>query len=99
VGAGVGVAGLAAGTIFGLQASSKKSDAACDANSVCPTRAALDKLHDAHSAGDLSTVFFAAGGVLAAGGLAMWALAPSGSVQVAPSVAGHDLGITLRGAW
>jgi hypothetical protein len=99
VAAGVGVVGLGLGSVFGLQASSKKSDAGCDANSVCPTSTALDTLHDAHSAGDLSTAFFVAGGVLAAGGITMWALAPRAGVQMAPTAASNTLGMTMRGTW
>jgi hypothetical protein len=97
--AGVGVVGLGLGTVFGLQASSKKSDAGCDSNSVCPGQMALDTLHDAHSAGDLSTLFFVVGGLLAAGGVTMWVLAPSGSVQAAPSVGQNMVGMMLKGTW
>jgi hypothetical protein len=97
--AGVGVVGLGLGTVFGLEASSKKSSAGCDANSQCPTQAGVSTLSTAQSDGNLSTVFFIAGGVLAAGGLLVWALAPSSRVQVAPTVGTNAAGLLLRGAW
>jgi hypothetical protein len=97
--AGVGVVGLGLGSVFGLQASSKKSDAGCDANSVCPNGAALNTLRDAHSAGDLSTAFFVAGGVLAAGGITMWALGRGTPVQVTPNVGSNVTGMMVRGIW
>jgi hypothetical protein len=96
---GAGVVALGVGTVFGMQAISKKSDAGCDSKSTCPNGSALDKLHDAHGAGDLSTIFFVAGGVLAGAGITMWALAPTMSVQVAPSVGQNTAGMTLRGTW
>jgi hypothetical protein len=97
--AGGGIVGLVLGTVFGLQASSKKTDAACDSNSVCRSQAALDTLHGARDAGDLSTTFFVVGGVLAAGGITMWALAPRASVQVAPTLGERTASVVLRGAW
>jgi hypothetical protein len=97
--AGIGVVGLGIGTVFGVQASSKKNSAGCDSTSACPNHAALDTLHDAHSAGDLSTVFFAAGGVLAAAGITMWVLAPSAPLRVAPSVGLRAAGLSLEGSW
>jgi hypothetical protein len=96
---GVGVVGLAIGTVFGLQASSEKSGAGCDSNSHCPDAAAAGKLQDAKNAADLSTVFFVVGGVLGAGGLAMWIFAPSSSVQASPSVGSRFTGVELKGSW
>jgi hypothetical protein len=96
---GIGVVGLAIGTVFGLQASSEKNGAGCDSNSHCPNAAAASKLKDAKNAADLSTVFFVIGGVLGAGGLAMWIFAPSSSVQASPSVGKSFAGVELKGSW
>lgn len=96
---GVGVVGLVIGTVFGLQASSEKNAAGCDSNSHCPDAAAAGKLQDAKNAADLSTAFFVVGGVLGAGGLAMWIFAPSSSVQASPSVGKNFAGFELKGSW
>jgi hypothetical protein len=97
--AGVGVVGLGLGSVFGLMASSNKSSAGCNSNSVCPNQNAVNTLSSARSDGNLATVFFVAGAVLAAGGIMTWALAPNSSVQVAPSLGTNMAGATLRGAW
>jgi hypothetical protein len=97
--AGVGVVGLGLGSVFGVMASSNKSSAGCNSNSVCPNQNAVNTLGSAQSDGNLATVFFIAGAVLAAGGIMTWALAPSSSVQVAPSVGSNTAGMLLRGAW
>jgi len=102
---GLGVAGLAVGTVFGLQAISRNNDskADCDAMSVCgPT--GLSARHDAQSAGNVSTVAFVAGGVLVAGGATMFVLAKPRSndglaLQATPLVSGDRLGIGLQGAF
>jgi serine/threonine-protein kinase len=98
-----GVAGLGLGTFFGLQAMSKKSDAdsaGCNSDSVCPNGTAADMLRSAKSAADLATVSFIAGGLLAAGGITLWAVGGSrGAVQATPSVGDRSAAVTLRGAW
>jgi serine/threonine-protein kinase len=98
-----GVAGLGLGTFFGLQAMSKKSDAdsaGCNSDSVCPNGTAADTLRSAKSAADLATVSFIAGGLLAAGGITLWAVGGSrGAVQAAPSVGDRSAAVTVRGAW
>jgi hypothetical protein len=93
----VGGAGLAAGAIFGLEAMSKKSDAGCSSNQ-CSGGSAREDIQSARSDGNLSTAFFIAGGVLAAAGLTLWALAP-GSVQATPAVGSNTAGVVVRGAW
>ncbi|MEZ4223502.1 MAG: tetratricopeptide repeat protein [Polyangiaceae bacterium] len=91
---GAGVAGLATGTVLGVMANSAKQRAEDPATSGVDT---LDERDRAKTLGVYSTVGFAAGGVLLAGGLTWWALTPrkqeSASVrlQLAPgevSVAG-----------
>lgn len=105
VAAGVGVVGLGVGAFFGVKALGKNSDAnnghcggslgganACDATGV-------QDRSDAVSAGNVSTILFVAGGVLAAGGVTLWLLAPSSHVQAAPAVGTNGGGIVLRGAF
>jgi hypothetical protein len=93
----VGGAGLVAGAFFGLEAMSKKSDAGCN-GIQCSSSGDADKLRSAQSDGNLSTVFFVAGGVLAAAGVTLWAVAP-GAVRATPSVGSHDAGFLVRGEW
>jgi hypothetical protein len=103
--AGLGVVGIAIGSVFGLQAISKNSDANkghCGAafggtNQCDATGVSLRK--DAVSAGNISTVAFIAGGVLAAGGAALFFLAPSHSVQVAPAVGAAGGGVLVQGTF
>ena len=105
---GVGVAGLALGTVFGVMAMSDKNGAHCDASGACDP----GKLSDANSAATISTVGFIAGGVLLAGGAALVIFGPSGSapasatpasggatLKVAPLVGARDAGLLLGGSW
>jgi hypothetical protein len=96
---GVGVVGLGIGTVFGVTASNKKSEANCASSGLCPTPDAVNKQKDAQNAGNLATVFFAAGAVLAAAGVTMFVFAPEAPVQVAPSVGIHSAGVVWRGAF
>lgn len=93
---GVGAVGLVTGVIFGLSAISKKNDAACEgtdcSNSAVPD--AADKLRDAQSAGTASTIFFVAGGVLAAGGVVLYFVAPRKGPRA--SLQGTPAGVGLR---
>ena len=82
---GVGVVGIGLGAFFGLQASSKWSDAkkgcsdypyGCSAN-------ATDLRSSAHSAGTVSTVAFVAGGALLATGVVLYLTAPTKKQSVA----------------
>jgi hypothetical protein len=73
--AGIGVVGLAVGTIFGLRASSQQDEASCPGN-VCRDDASADKLRSANDAATISTLGFVVGGILLAGGTAMWLFAP-----------------------
>jgi hypothetical protein len=72
VAGGVGVAGVAAGTAFGLESMSKHDDAlkACPAACAGPNGVTL--WNQARSAGDLSTVGFVVGAVGLAGGAVLW---------------------------
>jgi hypothetical protein len=103
---GVGVAGVAVGTIFGLVAKSKNDDALkpenCRTPSYC-TAAGLSLTSDAKNAATLSTVGFVAGGVGVAAGAVLWLLAPSGSsrtgLRATPVVAQRYQGVALDLAW
>jgi hypothetical protein len=102
--AGVGVAGLAVGSVFGIVALSKKSSASsgplpCNSSGMCQSLESKQSWSDAQSAANLSTIFFIAGGVLAAGGVALWALAPTEYVQVSPTVGFESAGLEVKGAW
>jgi hypothetical protein len=92
----VGVVALGVGGAFGLSALSKKSSA----QQVCPDQCAdtngQDAWHRAKSAGNLSTIFFVAGGVGVAAAATLWFTAPHASeTQV-----GFGLGnLQLRGSF
>jgi hypothetical protein len=75
--AGVGVASVGAGAVFGLSAMSDADTANENCSgSTCSTQAALDANEDALSKATLSTVFFSAGAALVAGGAVLWFTAP-----------------------
>jgi hypothetical protein len=69
--AGVGVAGISVGAVFGLVAlgDKNKADACAPAPKPCADRAAVDADHAAHREATIATVSFAAGGVLTAAGI------------------------------
>lgn len=98
---GVGVVGLGVGTLFAMQAMNRKSASKDDCNGdICGPQGFSDRL-DAISAGNRATIGFVAGGILAAGGLAM-VLIGSGkssgpSLQASPSVGYDSVGLVLKG--
>jgi hypothetical protein len=101
VAAGAGVIGVAVGAVLGLVAKSKldqsNADNHCDAADTCDT-AGLALRSNAGSAALGSTVAFIAGGVLVAGGAALWLTAPrptGAQVGLAPG----PRGVVLVGAW
>jgi hypothetical protein len=106
VAGGVGVVGLVVGTVFGLQATSRWSDAkrrcsnppsGCDDEGV--------RLgEDAQSAATLSTIGFAVGAAGIAAGTILWLTAPSPSRDLRGSAASIGVGFDgqkflLRGAF
>jgi hypothetical protein len=101
--AGVGAAGLVVGGIFGAMALSSNSSANngnCGASFGGPNECNATGVNDRSSAvrdGDISTIAFIAGGVLAAGGVTLFFLAPKSSVEAAPAVGMGSAGLTLRG--
>ena len=94
---GVGLAGIAVGTVFGLQSKSKHDQEpshGCTGSSCSdPTGASLSR--DAVKAGNLSTVGFIVGAAGLAGGALLWFSAKDKSAQVglAPGA------VLVRGAW
>ena len=104
---GVGVVGLGVGAVLGAVAMGTNSDA----EAACPggrcTREGNDLLGQAGSMADVSTVMFIAGGALAAGGLVMVLVAPSGDeARPADEQAGLSLelaplpgGLSLSGSF
>jgi hypothetical protein len=91
---GVGLVGLALGTVFGLSASSKNDDAArhCRDGNLCDSEGIrLDK--EGRDAATLSTIAFIAGGTLVAGGLVLVLTAPSGREKSSAPVQTGSLGV------
>jgi hypothetical protein len=100
---GAGVASLLAGSVLGLAAISKKGTSnreGCD-GTTCPPGAAETR-REAVTLGELSTVFFVAGGLLTAGGATLWFV--GGKREAGPSTAWLGIGptaggVVARGAW
>ncbi|WP_437720681.1 hypothetical protein [Sorangium sp. So ce861] len=86
VGVGLGVVGLGVGTALGFVAKSTFDESIegghCDEEGRCIDQTGLDLRSDAVRMGNIGTVVFIAGAVLAAGGAVLWITAPS-----APDVA------------
>jgi hypothetical protein len=97
---GVGIVGVGLGTVFGLQSMSKHDDAKKACPDTCTTLDGVGLWNDARSSGDLSTIFFAVGGLGVAGGAVLWFTAKSESTD-APSaqVSFGPRTIQLRGTW
>jgi hypothetical protein len=92
--AGVGVVGVGVGSYFGVQAFSNWSQAKNDCNSSgsCGAGTTADaEKGSAQSAATASTIAFAVGGAAIVGAGILWFTAPSGAVQVAPTVGGFAL--------
>jgi hypothetical protein len=103
---GAGVVGVAVGSVFGLLASSSWNNAKnmCSAGS-CPgsTRGQAQSDHDtAVTDGTVSTIAFVAGAALVAGGVVLFATAPSsgsGDASSARLVVAPDVGRDRGGLW
>jgi hypothetical protein len=101
--AGVGVAGLAVGSVAGFVAISKNHDVPSQCNgSVCNAQG-ISSLDGAKTAATISTVGFVAGGVLVAAGAVLYLTAsrahPSTGWVLEPGSEGSVAGLTLRGIW
>lgn len=79
VAAGVGAVSLVVGTVFGLSASSKNSDAEKQCTGNLCTQEGLTLTDEARSAATVSTIAFVAGGVLVVGGLGLALFGPKAS--------------------
>lgn len=91
VAGGIGVAALATGTIMGILAVSKHSDAedACPKGTFafrCPTQAGTNAWNDATTFGNVSTVAFIVAGVAIAGAAAFYLTAPKTRKQTTASL-------------
>jgi hypothetical protein len=87
------------GTVLGVHAISEKNEAGCSSDGMCRDGIAVNTQKDAQTAGNLSTGFFVAGALLTAAGASMFFLAPSSSVQAAPSVGDRSAGFVVKGLW
>jgi len=103
---GIGIIGLAGGTVSGLSAISKndRSKEVCPSSGICADEGARSTNDDARSAATVSTIAFVAGGALLAGGIALVLLAPSSSSSPSASRASAKLhaspqAIWLQGTW
>jgi hypothetical protein len=100
---GVGVVGLAVGSIFALSAKSKYDDSLklCPNDKNLCTPEGVSQRDDARSAGNVATIGFGVGVALVAAGAVLWFTAPSGTsdtktgLQIAPTVGGA----IVRGRW
>jgi hypothetical protein len=99
---GVGVAGLAVGTVFALQAKSKYDDSLANcplAKNVCNTTG-VDQRDQARTSGTIATIAMGAGAVAVAAGAFLFFTAPSdraaekARVWVAPTFGGAALGVS-----
>lgn len=105
--AGVGIAGIASGVVFGVVTLNKKSsiDEACGGNagSCQAPPGSVDGDRDAaNTTATISTASFIAGGVALLGGAALYFTAPTattGKVKVTPTVARAGTGLGFEGSW
>jgi hypothetical protein len=98
VAAGVGVAGIGVGTIFGLSAMSKHDDANAKCPGACTDQAGVELWNDARSAGNISTIGFVVGGVGLATGAILWLTAkPSRTTAFQGGVGPGS--VQIRGTW
>jgi hypothetical protein len=102
---GVGVAGIAVGAVFGVQAINLNNDSNkdCNAQSSCGP-GGFSSRQDAQSAGNVSTIAFVAGGAVLAAGVTMFVLAKPRSnsgmaIRMTPFVSDRELGVGLQGAF
>jgi hypothetical protein len=98
--AGLGVAGVVVGTIFGVQSMSKHNDAAAVCPDQCSDQNGVNMWSDAQSAGNVSTIAFIVGGVGLVGGAVLWLTAEPGAADAPSAKVGIGPGtIQLKGAW
>ncbi|MCB9588689.1 MAG: hypothetical protein H6718_24985 [Polyangiaceae bacterium] len=107
---GLGLAGIAVGSVFGLQAISKNSDAEkfCPRGSECDSQQGVDLTDDAKSAATVSNIAFGVGAAALIGGLVLYFTAPDkpqaarlqrNRWQVSPVFGGGTTGFGFMGAF
>jgi hypothetical protein len=101
---GVGVAGVIAGSIFGVRSILKhdESDRFCGKDGVCIHERGVSAMEEARTAGDIATVAFIAGGVALGAATVLLLTAPAGDVERDQTTARVILGpgsVQLRGAF
>jgi hypothetical protein len=108
IGAGVGIAGIVVGGLFGALTFSYvgKQQTDCASLDTCPNRAqALFDHSNAATDAILSTAGFIAGGALLAGGTILFFTSPSASaphstrLEVLPSMGPDGAGVSVRGVF
>jgi serine/threonine-protein kinase len=97
VAAGVGVAGLGVGTVAGIMALSKKSEAEGLCSTQCTSLDGVNKWHDAATTGNVSTVALIVGGTAMLGAAVIWFTAPRASASVKVGLGVGNLEFT--GTW
>lgn len=107
--AGAGLAGVAVGSVFGVVAMGKVSDAndRCPTGPTCTNADGVRASDDAKSAATVSTIAFVAGGAALAAGAILFFTAPKSGgreaqakhMQVTPIVGIRTAGLTVGGAW
>lgn len=104
---GVGLAGLAVGSYFGLDMRSKENEAKdnCDNYPTNCTPAGLSANEDASTAAGYATVGFIVGGAALIGGIVLYATAPNqepvgvASLRIDPRLATDGGGLSFGGRW
>jgi hypothetical protein len=98
-----GIAGIIIGAVFAVVAKSTYDNAVQSECGGDPNRCSAQGAQDgrtAHSQATVSTVAFAGGAALVAGGAALYFTAPSsGDVSVGPAVGSGGAGLALHGRW
>ncbi len=95
--AGVGVGCVGLGVVLGLVAKGSYDGASgCDASNTCTPAGARER-NDARGLANVGTAFFIVGGVLAAGGVTVFLLAPGDGDAASAAVRVHPGGVTLDG--
>ena len=98
---GVGLIGLAVGTVSGLAAISLsgRSKDACPNDGICADERARSDNDDARSAATISTVAFVAGGALLAGGIALVIFNPAPAARTSARLRATPQALWLEGTW
>jgi hypothetical protein len=103
---GLGVVGVALGSVFGVSALSKASDAKtlCPSAPNCTSAAGVQDNSDAKSSATVSTIAMIAGGAAVATGAVLYFTAPKrrpspSALNLGPAVGPGQVGLRLGGAW